>query len=111
VNLATKIPKALIAHHRAGQKPGFEENLKTVADAQNQPAGMRKPIDCFHYGGKTRDRSGAKIITVGKAARQNNGVDAGNFFGLMPDKFDWLADDRPDCVVGVVVAIGPRRIS
>src|ERR1700691_4708040 len=71
---------------------------------------MRKPIDRFHYGRKTRDRSGAKIITVGKAARQNNGVDAGNFFGLMPDKFDWLADDRPDCVVGVVVAIRAGKL-
>src|ERR1700691_1388794 len=71
---------------------------------------MRKPIDRFHYGRKTRDRAGAKIITVGKAARQNNGVEAGNFFGLVPDEFNRLADDRADGMIGVIVAIRAGKL-
>lgn len=105
MNLAAKIPEAPIAHHRAGQKTGFEENLKTVADAQNQAAGTREPVDRFHNWRKPRNRTRSKIIAECKASRKNNRVEAGNFFGLVPDEFNRLADDQADCVVGVVVAI------
>ena len=42
VNLAAQKAQALIAHHRAGKQSRFEQNLKTVADAQDQAARARE---------------------------------------------------------------------
>ena len=110
MNLTAKIPQAFVAHHCAGQKSGFEENLKTVADAENQPAGTRKSIDCLHHGRKSCNGAGTQIIAVSKATRKNNRVEARDFLGLVPDEFNRLADDRADCVVSVVVAIRAGKL-
>ena len=110
------IAQSFIAHHRAGQQPGFAENLETVADAENQAAGTRESIHRFHYRRKARNGAGAQIIAVGEPAGQDDDVAAGEIFGLVPDEFDGLVEDVGDGVVSVVVAIRagklrPHRIS
>ena len=72
----------------------YGDYLRTGAIARFSP--VMKAVDRFaHSGGLVLGIcNGFQIL-----------LEAGNFFGLMPDKFNRLADDRADCVAGVVVAI------
>src|SRR5580704_4321011 len=92
------------------QKTSLQQNLKAVADSQDQAAGTREPIHCFHHRRETRNSAGAQIIAKGKPARKNDGVQAGNIFGLVPDKFNRLANDGANGMISVVVAIRTREL-
>ena len=75
MNLAAEEPQTLVAHHRAGQQPRFEQYLKSVADSQHQAAGASEPIHRFHHRRKARNRAGAQIIAEGKSAGKNDRVE------------------------------------
>src|SRR6202034_3136236 len=99
VDVPAKISQPLIADHCSRQKPRFQQDLKAVADPQDQAAGTCEPIHRFHHRGKTRNSSRAQIIAEGKAAWENDGVQAGNIFGLVPDELNRLADDGADGMI------------
>jgi len=105
VHLAAEETQALVAQHGAGKQSGFEQNLESVADAEDHAAGTREAADRFHHRGKAGDGAGAQVIAEGKAAGDDDGVEAGDFFGLVPDEFDRLVDNGADGVASVIVAI------
>src|SRR5580700_4623539 len=110
VHLAAEIAQALVAHHRAGKKPCFEQDLEAVADSEDQTSGTREAVHGFHYRRKSRNRPGAQVIAIGEAARENYDVAAGKIFGLVPDEFDGLMDDGGDGVVSVFIAIRTGKL-
>src|SRR6185437_11568609 len=109
MNLATEETQARIARHCAGQQARFEQNLESIADAENQPARVRKSFHGFHDRRKARDGAGAEVVAIGEAAGQDDRIHAGDFLRLMPDELDWFAEYAADGVKRVMVAIGTRK--
>jgi len=106
VDLAAEEAESLIAHHGAGEQAGFEEDLETVADAEDEAAGAGEAVNGFHYRGEAGDGAGAEVVAESEAAGEDDDVGGGEIFGLVPDEFDGLVEDRGDGVEGVVVAVG-----
>ena len=67
VNRQAAETQARVAKHGAGKEPGFEENLESIADAEDDAASAREFFDAAHNGGETCDGSGAKVVTEGEA--------------------------------------------
>jgi hypothetical protein len=101
--------QARIAEHGAGKKSCFQKDLKSIADAENDAACAREFFNAAHDGRKTRDGSGAEIITEGESAGKNNGVRVGEIGGLMPDKFGLLAEHVMGDVERVIITIGAGK--
>jgi len=59
-----------------------------------------------HDGRKTRDGSGAEVITECETAGKNDDIRAGKIGGLMPDEFSLLAEYVMRYVKSVIIAIG-----
>src|ERR1700722_6963706 len=110
VHAAAQKSQALIAHHCAIEQAGFEQNLKSVADAQYQAARAGEAVDRFHYRKEPRDGPGAQEISKRKSPGKNDCVAAAEVFGLMPDEFGGLADDRADRLQRVIVAVGTGKL-
>jgi hypothetical protein len=109
VDLLANVLEACIAHERAGEQSGFSEDLKTIADTEDKAAALSKAFDGLHDGRKARDGASAEVVAIGKAARNENGIDALQIFRVMPEKADGLVGDFSDDVVGVVVAVGAGK--
>jgi hypothetical protein len=109
IHRTTDEAEAAIAQNGTRKQAGFEKNLKSVADAENEPASGGEALNRAHHRGKTSDGAGAEIITVGKTARENDGINAGQILGLVPQHLDRLLEDATDRVPRVVIAIGPGK--
>src|ERR1035438_2730123 len=109
VNLLADVFEAGVPHQRAGQQSGFGKDLEAVADAQHQSAAGSKPLHRLHDGRKPRDGAGAKVISVGEASRNQDGIDAGQILGIVPKECYGLVSHFSDDVERVVVAIGTRK--
>ena len=109
VNGQTAETQARVAKHGAGKESGFEKNLKSIADSEDNAAGAREFFDATHDGRKTRDGSAAKVITVSESAGKNYGVGAAKIGGLMPDKFGLLAEHVMRDVECVIITIGAGK--
>ena len=98
-----------VAQHGTGQQPSLKQDLKTIADAQHQPAALGELFD------RTQDRrvagegAGAEVVAIGEAAGQHDGVEVVDLGGLVPDPFGGLAEHAGEDVEGVVVAIGTGK--
>ena len=101
--------EARIAHERAGQKAGFGQDLVSVADAEDETARSRELLHRLHNGREAGDGAGAEIVTVGKAAGNQNRVHAGKVFGIVPKKGNRLTSYLGYDVEGVVIAIRTRE--
>src|SRR5690348_8652174 len=97
--------QAGIAHQRAGKQAGLAENLKAVADAEDDTAGICELLDRFHHGREARDSASAEIISIGKTAGKDECVGIGEILRLVPDEFDRLLEYVAESVEGVVIAI------
>jgi hypothetical protein len=109
MHVAADETEAGVAHHGSGKQAGFEEDLETVADAEDEAAGFGELGDGAHDGGETGDGAGAEIVAVGEAAGEDDGVAIVEVLGLMPDEFNGLLEDVADGVEGVVIAVGPGK--
>jgi hypothetical protein len=109
MHVAADEAEAGVAHHGAGEEASFEEDLETVADAEDEAAGLGEFGDGVHDGRKAGDGAGAEIVAVGEAAGEDDGVAIVEVFGLVPDEFDGLFEDVTDGVEGVVIAVGPGK--
>jgi len=107
--MAADEAEAGVAHHGAGEKAGFEQDLETVADAEDEAAVFCEFGNGIHHGREAGDGTGAEIVAVGEAAGEDDGVAILQIFGLVPDEFDGLLEDVADGVEGVVVAVGPGK--
>src|SRR5712692_1605963 len=101
--------QAGIPQHGSGQQARFQQDLKSIADAQYQPAPPREFFNRSHQRRKPRDGAGAQVVAVSEPARQHDGVIASQVVGLVPDEINRLGKDGADGVVGVVVAIRARK--
>ena len=107
--MPTNVAQAGISHHGPGQQPRLQQNLKPVANSQNEAAIPGEGFHRLHYRRKSRNGAGAEIIPVGKSAGQNDGIASGKTFRLVPDEFHRLVDYISDSVKRVVIAIGPGK--
>src|ERR1700686_1039092 len=77
------------------------QNLKAIADPDDQSALGGKSHDALHDRREARDRTAAQIIAVAEAARQHNAIGTAERFILVPQHRGVLAKDaaqRMECV-------------
>src|ERR1700704_6425882 len=79
-----------VAHQGSRQETGFTEDLEAIADSKHESATGGKLSHRIHHRRKLRNRSGPKIIPVGKSSGNNDGITVFQFVRLMPQKSDWL---------------------
>src|SRR6202142_3665419 len=109
IHLLAKKSQASIAKQRTGQPTSLAENLKSIADAENQPAAPRKFLHRFHHRRKTRQCARAQVIAISKPAGQNNRVATRKIFGAVPEEFHRLMEHAADGEISIVIAIRPRK--
>ena len=98
-----------VADQRARKKMGFDQNLKSVTNAENGPTGRREFLNRAHYGRKARDGAAAKIIAVRKATRKNQSVVVFQIGFVMPDVLGLGAEVGREGIPGVVIAVAARE--
>src|SRR5688572_20495323 len=99
----------LIAKHGAWQEPGLEQDLKAVADAQYHPAMAGKLLHRPHDRRESGNGPCPQIIAVGKAAGQNDCIQAVEGCLLVPDFLNLLAKNVGEHMHAVVIAVGTRE--
>src|SRR4030095_1472513 len=103
--LADKL-QAGVAHQRSGQQARLTENLKAVADAEDETAVVRELHDTAHDRRKTRHGAAAQIIAVGKSARQNDAVIISRKLVFVPEQLDLLTQLQLEAVENVMIVTG-----
>src|SRR5262245_61320369 len=98
--------QAAVTKHRTWKQAGFEQHLKTVADAKHGAARRRKLLHLRHDGREARDGAGAEVVPVRKAAWEDDHIRAFEAGLLVPDVIGLLAENVLRSVMRVVVAIG-----
>jgi len=93
-----------VADERAGQQAGFGENLKAVADAEDEAAVVGELFHGLHHGAEPRDRAAAQIIAVAETAGHDDAVGVAERGILVPDEPRGMAE-QADGVDGVLVAV------
>ena len=83
-HLANKVERT-IPHQSSWEQSDFAKNLKSIANANHEFAVARFLNDAGHYRRKTGDCAAAKIIAVGKSARQHNRIESIDGSFLVPD--------------------------
>jgi len=109
MDLLADVLEAGVAHERAGEQAGFREDLEAVADAEDQAATVGEALDRLHDGREAGDGAGAQVIAVGKAAGDEDSVDAAKVFRVVPEEGDGLMGDFGDHIVGIVIAVGTGK--
>src|SRR5262249_31929429 len=74
-----------IADQNAGQKSGFGDDLKPVADAKNLETLARLLRKVGHDRRTRRDRAASQVIAVGEAAGHDDKIDLRQFLFGMPN--------------------------
>ena len=93
-----------VADERAGQQAGFGEDLKAVADAEDEAAVVGELFHGLHHGAEPRDRAAAQVIAVAEAAGHDDAVGVAERGVLVPDEARGMAE-VPHSVDGVLVAV------
>lgn len=98
-----------IAHQRARQETGFNQNLEAIAHAKHAGSTGGLAPDRLHDRHARGDGATAQIIAVGKATGYDDQIDIGNLgFGL-PDGYGGLAGDFGQCSNHVPVTVQARK--
>ena len=82
--------KVLVAHEHAGQKPALAQDLKPVADAQDQPAAFGMPTNGVHDIGAPGDGAAPQVIAVTEPAGHDDEIRAGRQIRLRVPDEGWL---------------------
>ena len=98
-----------VADERAGQQAGFGEDLKAVADAEDEAAVVGELFHGLHHGAEPRDRAAAKIIAIAEAAGKYDTVGVAERSVLVPDKPRGMAEVA-DGVNGILVAVAGGKL-
>ena len=80
-----------VAKQRAGKEPGFAGDLVAVADGEHRAAAIRVRDHLAHDRAEARDRTGAQIVAVAEAAREDDDVGAGEVGLAVPEVDRFLA--------------------
>ncbi len=106
VDLLADVALIAIAHEGAREEAGFAEDLKAVADTQDEAAGCGELRDGLHDGGELGDGAGAEVVAIGEAARDEDGVAVLEIVRGVPEIGDGGAELAGEDVMRVVVAVG-----
>ena len=101
--------EAFVANQRAGEESALAEDLKTVADADDCAAGCSEAFHRLHDRGEAGDGSAAEVVTIRKAAGNDDGVEARERSILVPDKVGGGAGKGVECENAVLVAVRARE--
>ena len=93
-----------IADERAGQQARFGENLKAVADAENEAAVVGELFHGLHHGAEPCNRAAAQVIAVAETAGHDDAIGVAERGVLVPDEARGMAE-QADGVDGVLVAV------
>jgi hypothetical protein len=97
-----------VAPQDTGQQSGFAQDLEAVADADNRFAHARECRYGIHDWRKTRDGSGAQVIAVRKATRQNQRVVGAQVSLFVPHERATMTQHIGDDVRTIALAVGAR---
>ncbi|MCY1242456.1 hypothetical protein D9M72_554160 [compost metagenome] len=100
-----------IAHQRARQEAGLDEDLEAVADAENLDALFRLGLDRLHDRHARCDRATAQIVAIGEAARDDDQIDIGDIRFRLPDGDRSLAGNLGEGRDHVAVAVEARKLN
>ena len=93
-----------------GSRPGLEQDLEAVADAEHRAAvRARTRATAVMIGREARDGAGAQVVAVREAAGQDDDVGALQARLLVPDELGVLAEHVLGRVVRVVIAVGAGK--
>ena len=98
-----------VADERAGQQAGFGEDLKAVADAEDEAAVVGELFHGLHDGAEPRDRAATQIIAVAETAGHDDAVGVAERGVLVPDEPRGMAK-QVDGVNGVLVAVAGGKL-
>ena len=98
-----------VANERAGQQAGFGEDLKAVADAEDQAAVVGELFHGLHHRAEPRDRAAAQIIAVAETAGDDDAVGVAERGVLVPDEPGGMAE-QADGVDGVLVTVARGKL-
>ena len=101
--------QVLVAHERAGEQPGFAEDLEAVAASDHRLAVGGVALQRAHDGGEAGDGAGAQVVAVGEAAGGHHAVVGREVGVLMPHALDLMAEHRAEGVLEVAVAPGAGK--
>jgi hypothetical protein len=109
VDIFTNEREMTVAQHGTGQEPGFQKNLKSVADTQDHPSPPGEFNDGVHDGRKSGYSTGSQVVPIGKSPWQDDGIHAFDGSALMPDKMSGLSHDLRKDMNTIAVAIGSGK--
>src|ERR1700723_636551 len=109
IHLLAKKSQSGIPKQSPRQQTSFAKNLKSITNAENQPAATRKFLHRFHHRRKTRQRPSPQVIPISKSARKNDRVATSQIFSAVPKEFYGLMEHTTDGVMRIVIAIRPRK--
>ncbi len=98
-----------VTQHRSGQKPRLQQDLKTVAYADDKLALVRVLEHTLHHRRKTRDAAGSQIITVAKTSGQHDAIVFIDITVLVPDKIRLLMHHMLEHMIAIMIAVGTRE--
>jgi hypothetical protein len=79
--------------------------LEAVANAEHETAVISESLHCLDNRREPRDGSAAKVIAIGEAPREDDGIDITKLLGIVPDVFRLVAKVLRDGIKSVVIAI------
>ena len=79
--------------------------LEAVADAEHEPAIGGELADSRHDRRELGDGPATEVVAVGEAAGEDDGIDARERGGIVPDELGGLPEVMRDRVEGIVVAV------
>ena len=109
VDVTADETQACVGSQGPGQEPRLEQDLETVADPQDQTAGLGVPPYRRHHRRVRRDGAAPQIVAVGESAGQDDELTVAQILVLMPQEDRILVEDVLQDVVDVVVAVATGK--
>lgn len=97
--------EAFVANEGAGEESALAEDLKAIADAQDGAAGCGEACHRLHDRREAGDGSAAKVVAIGEASGNDDGVEAGERGVFVPDEVGGGTGKVIDSENAVLVAV------
>src|SRR5439155_13087225 len=107
-NVAAHERERLVSAKDAREQARFAEDLKAVADPEDEPTVRRELGDRRHRRRKACDRAAAQVVTVREPTREHDGVEVRQLGLGMPDE-DGLRVERGESPERVTIVAGSRK--
>src|SRR6188508_3116222 len=98
-----------VSHQSTRKQSTLAQDLKTVADPEDELPFRGEILHRVHHRRKSRQRTGPKIIAVGKSSGNDHRIVTAKIGFFVPDEIDRLTDVLRHNVIGVVITIGTGK--